>query len=286
MGDSATQLLCTAIKGYGLEENINIDIYEGPYNQINAELFNPNSELYKFSPDYILVFESHKKLIKEFYKSPLDERTTFAEKKFEIFKGYYTIARERLHAKLICFNLCEVNDGIFGSVAAKYNSSFLYQVRKLNSLLAGFAANENTFQLADILSIQNRFGLNILTDQKIYINSDMAVSIEALPHIAKCIIDPIKAGYGLINKCIILDLDNTLWGGIIGDDGINNIQIGELGIGKAFSEFQMWIKELKNRGVIICIASKNTESLAKEPFENHEEMVLKLDDISVFMANW
>lgn len=286
LGDSATQLLCTAIKGYGIEESINIDIYEGPYNQINAELYNPNSEIYKFSADYILVFESHKKLIKEFYKLPLGERATFAEKKFEIFKGYHKIADERLHAKLICFNFCEVNDGIFGSVAAKYESAFLYQVRKLNSLLAEFAANENTFQLADIVSLQNRLGLNMITDQKMYINSNMVLSIEALPHIAKCVIDPIKTTFGLIKKCLILDLDNTLWGGIIGDDGINNIHIGELGIGKAFSELQMWIKELKNRGIIICVASKNTESIAKEPFEKHEDMVLRLDDISVFMANW
>ena len=81
-------------------------------------------------------------------------------------------------------------------------------------------------------------------------------------------------------------MDNTLWGGIIGDDGIENIQIGNLGIGKAFSEFQQWIKKLKNRGIIICICSKNTEVLAKEPFENHPDMILKLKDISIFIANW
>jgi FkbH-like protein len=82
-------------------------------------------------------------------------------------------------------------------------------------------------------------------------------------------------------------LDNTVWGGVIGDDGWENIQIGHgLGIGKAFSEFQHWVKKLKERGIIIAVCSKNNENTAKEPFESHPEMVLKLDDIAVFIANW
>jgi len=75
-------------------------------------------------------------------------------------------------------------------------------------------------------------------------------------------------------------------GGIIGDDGLENIQLGTLGIGKAFTEFQYWIKKLKNRGIILAICSKNTESIAKEPFEKHPDMVLHLDDIAIFVANW
>ena len=86
---------------------------------------------------------------------------------------------------------------------------------------------------------------------------------------------------------MVLDLDNTVWGGVVGDDGWENIQVGHgLGIGKAFSEFQQWVKKLKNRGIIICVCSKNDEDKAKEPFEKNPEMVLKLDDISVFVANW
>jgi FkbH-like protein len=77
-----------------------------------------------------------------------------------------------------------------------------------------------------------------------------------------------------------------MWGGVIGDDGIENIQIGNLGIGKVFTEFQYWLKKLKNRGIILAICSKNTESVAKAPFERHPDMVLRLEDISVFVANW
>ena len=91
---------------------------------------------------------------------------------------------------------------------------------------------------------------------------------------------------GKFKKCLILDLDNTVWGGVIGDDGMEGIQIGDLGIGKAFSKLQAWAKQLKERGIILVACSKNTEHIAKEPFEKHPDMVLKLNDFALFVANW
>ncbi|MCC7050399.1 MAG: HAD-IIIC family phosphatase, partial [Bacteroidia bacterium] len=91
---------------------------------------------------------------------------------------------------------------------------------------------------------------------------------------------------GKIKKCLILDLDNTLWGGIIGDDGLDGIQIGNLGVGEAYTQLQRWAKQLKERGIILTVCSKNNEETAKEPFEKHPDMVLKLNDIAVFVANW
>jgi FkbH-like protein len=115
----------------------------------------------------------------------------------------------------------------------------------------------------------------------------MVLSIEALPYVASRVMDIVCAIKGQFKKCLILDLDNTVWGGVIGDDGLEGIQLGHgLGIGKAFTEFQMWVKKLKQRGIIICVASKNNEDTAKEPFVKHPDMVLKLDDIAVFQANW
>ena len=114
----------------------------------------------------------------------------------------------------------------------------------------------------------------------------MVLSIDALPLVGSRTLDILCAIKGDFKKCIILDLDNTTWGGVIGDDGMENIQVGSLGIGKAFTEFQYWVKKLKSRGIIVSVCSKNTESVALEPFEKHPEMVLQLDDISVFVANW
>ena len=121
----------------------------------------------------------------------------------------------------------------------------------------------------------------------VYMTTEMVLSVNALPYVASRVVDIIAAIKGQFKKCLILDLDNTVWGGVIGDDGLEGIELGHgLGIGKAFTEFQMWVKKLKQRGIIICVASKNNEETAREPFEKHPDMVLKLDDIAVFQANW
>lgn len=127
----------------------------------------------------------------------------------------------------------------------------------------------------------------MMFDSSVYVNTEMILSLDALPYVASRTVDIIAAVEGKFKKCLILDLDNTVWGGIVGDDGWENIQVGHgLGIGKAFSEFQQWVKKLKKRGIIIAVCSKNDEKKAKEPFEKNPEMVLKLDDIAVFVANW
>ena len=105
--------------------------------------------------------------------------------------------------------------------------------------------------MCDISSIQNQVGKLNIFQPSIYLSTEMVLSIDVLPKVASKTIDLINALNGKFKKCVILDLDNTTWGGIIGDDGMENIQIGSLGIGKAFSEFQNWIKKLKNRGIIV-----------------------------------
>jgi FkbH-like protein len=120
----------------------------------------------------------------------------------------------------------------------------------------------------------------------VYVNSDMVLSIDVLPAVAATTLDLIGAFSGRIRKCLILDMDNTIWGGVIGDDGLENIQLGALGIGKAFTELQYWIKKLKYRGVILAVASKNTESVVLDAFDRHPDMVLNREDIAVFKVNW
>jgi FkbH-like protein len=149
-----------------------------------------------------------------------------------------------------------------------------------------FSVTHSNFYICDISSIQNHVGKSIFFQTSVYINTEMVLSLDVVPAVAAKTLDIIAAMNGRVNKCLVLDLDNTLWGGVIGDDGIENIQLGSLGIGKAFTEFQYWIKKLKNRGIILTICSKNTESVAKDPFLNHPDMVLRLEDIAVFVANW
>jgi len=286
LGDTATQFIVQALKGEGIDHNINLQIWEADFNQIERQVLDPSSELYEYSPESVLIFKSSHKLLLKYNKLDLSNQPKLADSEMASIKDLVANIHNNISAKVIYFNYAEIDDSVFGNYASKTESSFLFQLRKLNYELMTFAAKNTNIDIVDLSSIQNTIGKLKFTQASIYINSEMIISIDALPLVAKRTVNLIAAQKGKINKCIILDLDNTTWGGIIGDDGMENIQIGSLGIGKAFSEFQYWVKKLKNRGVVVCICSKNTESVAKEPFEKHPDMVLRLEDISVFIANW
>ncbi len=286
LADSATQMYVQAIKGYGYELNLDFDIFEAEYDQIERQILDPTSDLYNFNPEFVIIFYCTNKLLKKFGRLSLEEKVEFAQHHIENCQNLYQNLSLNLKCKVICFNFNEIDESVFGNFSNKTPYSFNYQLRKINYDLMNLSQNLKNLFILDLNILQGRKGYEAITENKIYINTDLLFSIDFLPLVAKSTTDIILSIQGKIKKCLILDLDNTLWGGIIGDDGIENIQIGELGIGKAFSELQLWAKQLKQRGVILAICSKNDETVAKEPFEKHPEMVLRLEDISVFVANW
>lgn len=286
LGDTATQFIKQAIQGLGYDEGFNLELWEADFNQIERQIFDLTSELYEFNPEIVIVFQSSHKLLGKYNKIKPEQHLKFASNELELICNIYSYITNTLNAKVIYYNYNEIDDSVFGNYSNKTESSFLFQLRKLNYELMVLASETPNLYLCDLSSIQNLVGKSNFFQTSVYINTEMVLSLEVLPKVATKTLDLIKTINGVFKKCVILDLDNTTWGGIIGDDGIENIQVGSLGIGKAFSEFQYWIKKLKNRGVIVAVCSKNNESAAKEPFEKHPDMVLRLDDISVFIANW
>lgn len=282
LGDTATQFLATALRGTGILYGYKFSLFEADFNQVERMILDKSSELYEFQPQYTIIFQSTHKLLGKFNKLKSEVRSELAHERIEFLR----LAAESLPGKLIILNYPEIDDQVFGSFGNKLGSSFIFQLRKLNFELMQFAAGIPNVFIADVASLQNKYGRDRLFTASVYINSDMVLSLELLPAVADTIISVIVAVEGRFRKCLILDLDNTLWGGVIGDDGIENIQLGSLGIGKAFTEFQQWCKKLKDRGIILAVCSKNTESVAREVFEKHPDMALRSDDIAVFMANW
>ena len=286
LGDTATQLLVTAIKGEATDRGISLDLYEGEYSQVERQLMDPTSELYEFDADIIVVFQSTHKLGEYHSSLTMENQALLAEERLS-FIASLCENPSFANKKLIYFNYPEIEDTVFGSYANKVESSFSYQVRKLNYELMNLSRQYPNLFICDIAGLQNLFGRQFMFAPNVYMTTEMVLSVNALPYVASRVVDIIAAIKGQFKKCLILDLDNTVWGGVIGDDGLEGIELGHgLGIGKAFTEFQMWIKKLKQRGIIICVASKNNEETAKEPFEKHPDMILKLDDIAVFQANW
>ena len=283
LGDTATQFLAIAIKGEGIYRGYYIDLFEAEFNQVERQVLDPTSDLYVHDAKYTLVFQSTHKLLEQYSLLSASDWSTLADERINFIR---TIC-ENVPGKIIYYNYPEIEDTVFGSYANKVEASFTFQVRKLNYQLMKLTQEYPNLFICDIAGIQNKFGRDFMFDSTIYVNTEMILSIDALPYVSSRTLDIIASIEGKFKKCLILDLDNTVWGGVVGDDGWENIQVGHgLGIGKAFSEFQQWVKKLINRGIIVCICSKNDEDKAKEPFEKNPEMVLKLNDISVFVANW
>lgn len=283
VGDTATQFLAMALRGEGFERGYNLELFEAEYNQVERQVLDPTSDLYAFGAKYTVVFQSTHKLLEKYSLMPSSAWGTLAEERL----AFVRTLCESVPGKIIYYNYPEIGDGVFGSYADKLTSSFIYQVRKLNLGLMDLAWEYRNLFICDLAELQAKYGRDCFFDSSVYVSTEMILSIDALPLVAARTLDIVCAIEGRFKKCLILDLDNTLWGGVVGDDGWEGIQIGHgLGIGKAFTEFQQWIKKLKNRGIIICVCSKNDEDKAKEPFEKNPEMVLKLEDIAVFVANW
>ncbi|MCT2563156.1 HAD-IIIC family phosphatase [Chryseobacterium herbae] len=286
LGDTATQFLNVALRGTAVHEGFEFEIFEADFGQISRQILDPSSEYYEFNADYTIVFESTHKLLSQYYKS-YDSQIAFAEQKISYIEDLYRTIQNRTKSRVVYCNFPGIDNQVFGNFACKVESSFVFQLNKLNYLLSSqIAVHHDNFFIADLLSIQNKWGRDFMFSPSIYVNTEMVLSLDALPIVAHHVTGIISSLEGKFKKCLILDLDNTTWGGIIGDDGLEKIQIGSLGIGKAFTEFQYWIKALQKRGVILAVCSKNDEDKAREPFEKHPDMVLKMDDIAVFVANW
>jgi FkbH-like protein len=286
LGNYSTQFLTMALDYSGLIAGIGFETYEAGYDQAEAEVYDPDSALYRHDPDFILITLSTLKLQTRFYALPEEKRISFTAELIGELRGLLTTLRSRSRARIILNNLEIINDQVFGSLYAKVDRSFAAKPYELNGELLGLIKTMDDCYLFDLNGLVQYYGAVNVRDWAQYVNADLHFSLDFHATFAKYLTAFIAAFLGAVKKCLIFDLDNTLWGGVIGDDGIGGIEIGSLGTGKSYTELQQWFKQLKERGILLAVCSKNDEAIAKEPFEQHPEMILRLTDIAVFIANW
>ncbi|NLD24596.1 MAG: hypothetical protein GX670_10270, partial [Bacteroidales bacterium] len=178
LGDTATQFLATALKGVAVERGFNIEMYEADFNQVERQLLDATSELYEFDPDYIIVFQSTHKLLSTYNKIATDKRHLLADNRLDFVKSI----SENTHARVIYYNYPEIDDTVFGSYANRVESSFTYQVRKLNFMLMGISIKNPNLFICDIDSKQNKIGRDHMFHPSIYVGSEILFSIESLPY--------------------------------------------------------------------------------------------------------
>jgi FkbH-like protein len=284
LADCATQHLVTMIKVLGARNGIRVDVYEGGYDGIDLEILNKESGLYSFDPQYIIVLMSSEKLKERLYDC--EERKSFAGETIARLETLWESLRAHSNATVIQSTFVLPSERAFGNFELKVVDSVGSIFADINHQLALKARNAKNVLLNDVDFLAASVGRAHWLDPRMWNMAKTPCRLELLPLLAQSFLDTILAASGIMTKCVVLDLDNTLWGGVIGDDGLEGIALGEFDEGEAFVSFQKFIRELKRRGVILAVVSKNEHANAILPFNKHPHMVLKEEDISVFVANW
>jgi FkbH-like protein len=284
LADSAAQHLNLALKAVAVEYQIKLNIWEADYDAIASVIYDKSSCLYSQDFSYILIFQSSQKLYTEFING--QKKECFAKEKAFSLSVLISLLEEHTKAKIIVTNFTEQDDSVFGNFANKTVHSFLYQVRNLNIELMNLAIQRKNLFIVDVQNLLVWEGRKNAFNAPLNIHADLIFELDFMVLLARSTMKVLMAIEGIFKKCVILDLDNILWGGVVGDDGLNNIQIGDLGLGKAFANLQIWLRQLKERGIVLAVCSKNDEATAREVFEQHPQMILRLEDIAVFVANW
>jgi FkbH-like protein len=287
LGSSTLTHLLPAIRVAGLRRNIWIDTYENDYGQYWQELSDPNSALHEFRPTAVLLaLDSHDLTAGVTAAMDQDAAEAALNEVAERIRSTWRLARELLRCPILHQSALPIHLPILGNNEHRLAGSRAEFVTRLNTRLRTMAEEEGV----DILAIDDRAardGLRAWHDPGLWHRAKQEVAHSAAPMYGDLVGRWVAAKQGRSFKCLVLDLDNTIWGGVIGDDGMEGIELGQGSpLGEAYVAFQDYARELSRRGIILAVCSKNDEPNALEPFEKHPDMVLRRGDIASFVANW
>jgi len=285
LSDNATQQIVKVLKAAMIAKGFFPIIFEGEYNTIPLEVFNNKSNLFSFKANYVFLNLSSQGYRERFYNTKVEEKTTLPQMYANEIASYINTLVDK-GCEVIVNSLAMSQERLFGNYSAHTLHSIYGSILEVNRLIQKCVSEMSGCHLNDITYISAEIGITQWYDEKLWILSKYMCAPKYFPQIAESVVDIIAVSKGRLTKCLVLDLDNTLWGGVIGDDGINGIEIGELGIGEAYEHFQNYLLELKNRGYILAVCSKNEYDNAIKPFRENPNMKMKEDDFAVFVANW
>jgi FkbH-like protein len=285
LSDASTQHLVPVLKVLFARAGFAADVHEAEFDTMETEILDEGSALYQFSPDAVVMLPATNALRRKYHESKGD-RSRFGEEVAERAAMLWDTLKKRSKAIVVQGNYVVPYERELGSYSLKVSESLASNVIAANAKLAELARSRGHVLLADIEGVASYVGKKTFVDEKLWTMAKSFAALEHLPLVAQSVVDVVTASKGAQCKCVVLDLDNTLWGGIVGDDGLDGIQIGPYGEGEPFHRFQQYLRELKRRGIILAVCSKNEHDTAMRAFREHPEMVLREEDIAVFVANW
>ena len=287
LGGSTTRDIRDILELFLLNYGIRPCFYESEYNQYYADGMFPNPALEEFHPDILYIHTSNRNI--EQYPSLEDDRTLVTQKlqaEYERFQALW----EHLHAVYGCpviqNNFEPPLYRLLGNRDASDHRVRWNYIQRLNQMFYEYADMHQDFYIHDICYEAADYGLERWSDPFYWNMYKYAMCVPAIPYTAFQLARIIKSIFGRNKKVLNLELDTTLWGGVIGDDGPENIEIGqETSLGQTYAEFQDYLKQHKKLGVLLSVNSKNNEETALSGLERADS-VLKREDFVVFRANW
>jgi FkbH-like protein len=287
LASSTVDHLSPAIRVAGLRRRFLIDVHSGAYGQYRQDLFDPTSSLHQFAPQTILFSLTSREAIADV---PLAATVAEVDESIARFMGelrsFWRRARESFGATIIQQTFIDVTEPLFGNYDRFVPGAPAQVVKRLNDRLSEAAAQDGVL-LLDVARASERDGIDAWFDAGRWLQGKLEIAPQAAPLYGDLVARILAAQRGLSKKCLVLDLDNTLWGGVIGDDGLEGIVLGEgSAAGEAHLALQRYAKQLKERGVILAVCSKNDAGIAEAVFHKHPEMLLRRSDMAAFVANW
>lgn len=287
LGGSTTHDIVRILELFLLNYGIKPEFYESEYSQYWQDAMFENRELMEFGPDVIYIHTSNRNI--SAYPTLSDSVETvdaLLEQNFEHFKVMWDKLRSDYRCPIIQNNFEPPFYRLLGNKEASDIHGRISFLNRLNEKFYGYARENANFYINDINYLSACFGLDKWADPFYWHMYKYALCLTAIPALSFNVANIIKSIYGKNKKALVLDLDNTLWGGVVGDDGVENLEIGqETSMGQVYSEFQSYLKQQKDIGIMLNVSSKNEEENALAGL-SHPDGVLRPEDFVVIKANW
>jgi FkbH-like protein len=285
VSNATTKLIVPALIGTALRYGIVLDVIEAEYNQVAQEAFSAHSVFAgQRLHALLLAIDYHGLAI-----APSPGDPVAAEETLQRVLSYLKTVVESLHrrtgAPIILQNVAPPAERLSGSYEGRLPGTIPWLITRLNAALDSLESSDTL--ILDVAGLASTLGLADWHDPTLWNIGKLAFSQRYVPVYADFVVRMLAARLGKSRRCLILDLDNTLWGGVIGDDGLEGIVIGNGNpTGEAHLELQRIALELRDRGVVLAVSSKNEDATARLPFHKHPDMLLRENHIAVFQANW
>ena len=272
------------------QKGIDCRTYVGDYNQYNQEIFKSDSKLFQFNPQLTFLILDIRHILGELYFLPYSisasERKEFVETKVDEIKKLVETFLDNSNSKLVITNFQIPVYSPYGINEQKEDFGMKQLVYEINNKIRHELKDQSLVFIYDFNEFVMKFGEYNVFNYQDYFFGDIKISIDYIPKFADELLGYVNAVMGITKKCIVLDLDNTLWGGIIGEDGFDNIKLGDDAVGRSFVEFQKRLLALNQRGIILAINSKNNFEDAMEVIKKHPSMILREDNFACMKINW